>query len=254
MTRIKKDYSKGFTTLNNVVLRDERLSWKARGIFSYLWSMPDDWDFYETEVAKHATDGRASLRSGLGELTKFGYLERTRSRNKNGKFGAPVWILHDEPSDDRKPMFDFPTLEKPTLEKPTLEKPTLENRTLLNKYLTNQTSTKEIPEERERIKQPLDKNTDLSFLSWPDSLGTMTDQISKLLLDASDQGMSADLLQKAVDITKYADPGTPYGYLKTILDDWLGQNIYTMQDWQTLQKKKRDAKNREIPNIPIYKI
>lgn len=249
MARIKKDYSKGFTTLNNVVLRDKRLSWKARGIFSYLWSMPDDWDFYETEVAKHATDGRASLRSGLGELTKFGYLERTRSRYKNGKFGAPVWILHDDPSDDRKPMFDFPTLEKPTLEKPTLE-----NRTLLNKYLTNQTSTKEIPEERESIKQPLNTNSKLSLLSWPDSLGAMTDQISKLLLEASDQGMSADLLQKAVDITKYADPGTPYGYLKSVVSDWLSQGIYTMQDWQQHQQKKQAAKHRDIPDIPIYKI
>lgn len=249
MTRIKKDYSKGFTTLNNVVLRDERLSWKARGIFSYLWSMPDDWEFYETEVAKHATDGRASLRSGLGELTKFGYLERTRSRNKNGKFGAPVWVLHDEPSDDRKPMFDYPTLEKPTLEKPTLE-----NRTLLNKYLTNQTSTNEIPEERESIKQPLDTNNKLSLLSWPDSLGAMTDQISKLLLSASDQGMSIDLLQKAIDLTKIAEPNTPYGYLKSVVSDWLSQNIYTVHDWQALQNKKRNAKNREIPNIPIYKI
>lgn len=108
--------------------------------------------------------------------------------------------------------------------------------------------------ERERIKQPLDTNSKLSLLSWPDSLGAMTDLISKLLLDAFDQGMSADLLQKAIDLTKIAEPNTPYGYLKTILDDWLGQNIYTMQDWQTLQKKKRDAKNREIPNIPIYKI
>lgn len=108
--------------------------------------------------------------------------------------------------------------------------------------------------ERESIKQPLDKNTELSFLSWPDSLGAMTDQISKLLLDASDQGMSADLLQKAVDITKYADPGTPYGYLKSVVSDWLSQNIYTVHDWQALQKKKMDAKNREIPNIPIYKI
>lgn len=107
---------------------------------------------------------------------------------------------------------------------------------------------------RERIKQPLDTNNELSLLSWPDSLGAMTDQISKLLLDASDQGMSADLLQKAIDLTKIAEPNTPYGYLKTILDDWLGQNIYTMHDWQALQKKKRDAKNREIPNIPIYKI
>ncbi|MFR0592077.1 DnaD domain protein [Limosilactobacillus mucosae] len=108
--------------------------------------------------------------------------------------------------------------------------------------------------ERERIKQPLGTNSKLSLLSWPDSLGAMTDQISKLLLDASDQGMSIDLLQKAIDLTKIAEPNTPYGYLKTILDDWLGQNIYTMHDWQVLQKKKRDAKNREIPNIPIYKI
>ena len=82
----------------------------------------------------------------------------------------------------------------------------------------------------------------------------MTDQISKLLLDASDQGMSADLLQKAIDLTKIAEPNTPYGYLKSVVSDWLGQNIYTMHDWQALQKKKRDAKNREIPNIPIYKI
>ncbi len=107
---------------------------------------------------------------------------------------------------------------------------------------------------RERIKQPLDTNSKLSLLSWPDSLGAMTDQISKLLLDASDQGMSADLLQKAIDLTKIAEPNTPYGYLKTILDDWLSQNIYTTHDWQALQKKKRDAKNREIPSIPIYKI
>ncbi|UNL61949.1 DnaD domain protein [Limosilactobacillus mucosae] len=108
--------------------------------------------------------------------------------------------------------------------------------------------------ERESIKQPLDTNSKLSLLSWPDSLGAMTDQIGKLLLDASDQGMSADLLQKAVDITKYADPGTPYGYLKSVVSDWLSQGIYTMQDWQQHQQKKQAAKHRDIPDIPIFKI
>lgn len=107
---------------------------------------------------------------------------------------------------------------------------------------------------RERIKQPLDTNTELSFLSWPDSLGAMTGKIERLLLDVKQQGMSDKVIQKAIDLTKIAEPNTPYGYLKTILDDWLGQSIYTMHDWQALQKKKRDAKNREIPNIPIYKI
>ena len=109
-------------------------------------------------------------------------------------------------------------------------------------------------DERERIKQPLDTNTELSLLSWPDSLGAMTGKIERLLLDVKHQGMSDKVIQKAIDLTKIAEPNTPYGYLKTILDDWLGQNIYTMHDWQALQKKKRDAKNREIPNIPIYKI
>lgn len=107
---------------------------------------------------------------------------------------------------------------------------------------------------RERIKQPLNTNAKISLLSWPDSLGAMTDQIIKLLLDASDHGMSTDLLQKAIDLTKIAEPNTPYGYLKSVVSDWLSQNIYTVHDWQALQKKKRDAKNREIPSIPIYKI
>lgn len=249
MVRIRKEYSKGFTTTSNTIIRDERLTWKARGIFNYLWSMPDDWDFYAKEVAKHAKDGIHSLDSGLEELAKYGYLERTRLRDKKGRFGAPVWILHDDPVDAQKPKCDFPILDNPILEKPILE-----NRTLLNKYLTKETSTNEIQEERDVYKAPLDKNAKLSFIRWPDSLGAMTDQISKLLLDASDQGMSIDLLQKAIDITKYADPGTPYGYLKSVVSDWLSQNIYTTHDWQALQKKKRDAKNREIPNIPIYKI
>ena len=107
---------------------------------------------------------------------------------------------------------------------------------------------------RERIKQPLDTNTELSFLSWPDSLGAMTGKIERLLLDVKQRGMSDKVIQKAIDLTKIAEPNTPYGYLKTILDDWLSQNIYTTHDWQALQKKKKDAKNREIPNIPIYKI
>ena len=94
----------------------------------------------------------------------------------------------------------------------------------------------------------------LPLVAWPDSLGAMTGKIERLLLDVKQRGMSDKAIQKAIDLTKIAEPNTPYGYLKTILDDWLSQNIYTTHDWQALQKKKRDAKNREIPSIPIYKI
>ncbi len=132
MARIKKKYTKGFTTINNDILNDTELSFKAKGLFSYLWSLPDDWVYYETEVVKHSTDGRASVRSGLEELEEKGYLKRGRERNEKGQLVNADWQLADTP------MF-----EKRTLEKRTLEKRTLENRTLLNTNLTNEKLTKE---------------------------------------------------------------------------------------------------------------
>lgn len=140
MTRIIKEYTNKFTVISNNEVQDKRLSWKARGIFSYLWSMPDNWDFYETEVAKHAPDGRDSLRSGLIELEKYGYLKRNRVRN-NGQLGGTVWIITDNPtpkSENPTPKSENPTpmLENPTQGSPMLENPTQENPTLQNKYHT----------------------------------------------------------------------------------------------------------------------
>lgn len=132
MARIKKKYTKGFTTINNDILNDTELSFKAKGLFSYLWSLPDNWVYYETEVAKHSTDGRGSVRSGLKELEEKGYLKRGRERNEKGQLVNADWQLADTP------MF-----KKRTLEKRTSEKRTLENCTLLNTNLTNEKLTKE---------------------------------------------------------------------------------------------------------------
>ena len=134
MTRIIKKYTNKFTVVSNSVVRNEHLSWKARGIFGYLWSMPDDWNFYETEVVKHAPDGRDSLRSGLEELEKFGYLKRERERLNGGRWGNSVWLLTDSP----KPKTENPTpmLENQTQESPMLENPTQDDPTLLNNYHT----------------------------------------------------------------------------------------------------------------------
>lgn len=165
MPKIKKLISKNYTVVDNSVLNDERLSLKAKGLFVYLWSQPDDWTYYEKEVVRHSKDKLASLRSGIHELEQYGYLNRKRVRKK-GQFKEPVWVLNPDPKplppkcenrtlvknsqDDKSrtknelstnnvPRFDFPKLEKPKLEKPTLE-----NRTLLNtnqtKYLSNKVS------------------------------------------------------------------------------------------------------------------
>lgn len=135
MTKIRKDGDQNFTILSNSVIRDETLSWKARGLFGYLWSLPEDWEFYETEITKHATDGRDSTRSGLDELEEHGYLSRTRERNEKGQVKSAIWILHEHP---KKPV-----QEKPVSENPNQGNPTLQN-TNSTKHLPNKIRTKDI--------------------------------------------------------------------------------------------------------------
>lgn len=107
MVRIKRDRSNHITILDQELVRDSRLSWKARGIFAYLWSQSESWDFNEIEVTKHSTDGRDALRSGLKELEDAGYLDRKRERDRKGKVGSSKWILHE------KPMLENRTQDNP---------------------------------------------------------------------------------------------------------------------------------------------
>lgn len=130
--RVEKMKRNGFTIINNGVLNNTQLSWKAKGLFAYLWSQSDSWDFYEVEVLKHSTDGRASLRAGLKELEEHGYLKRYRNRDDKGILRESKWILSEQP------MFDFPKLDKPTLDYPTLDNRTL---TSTNQNNTNQNNT-----------------------------------------------------------------------------------------------------------------
>lgn len=124
--KMKKQHQKGFTTVDNSVLNDTNLSWKAKGLFVYLWSQADEWDFYETEVTKHSIDGLSSLRSGLKELELQGYLKRQRVRDKQGKFKENEWLLSDNSM----------------LEKPICENRILDNRTLTNTNNNNTNNNK----------------------------------------------------------------------------------------------------------------
>ncbi len=70
-----------FTQIANAVLNDKRISWKAKGIFGYIYSKPDDWDFSTHRMKNDAKDGMDALVSGIKELEKIGYLTRTRLPN-----------------------------------------------------------------------------------------------------------------------------------------------------------------------------
>lgn len=69
------DYAKGKNRKRNItppfphiVLNDIRLSWRAKGLWAYMMSLPDDWDYSIRGLATRAKDGRDSVMSGLNEL------------------------------------------------------------------------------------------------------------------------------------------------------------------------------------------
>ena len=95
MARLIKQDRGNYTNTSNKVIRDKRLTWKARGVFNYLWSQADNWQFYVAEIANHAKDGVNSTRSGLDELEKYGYLKRVNRHDKSGGFDGMDWILSD---------------------------------------------------------------------------------------------------------------------------------------------------------------
>lgn len=76
--------------------RDTRLSWKAKGLMTYFLDKPDNWIFILEHIYKQAPDGKASVRSGLKELQKYGYLVRVAYRN--GKIiESWGWLVYEEP-------------------------------------------------------------------------------------------------------------------------------------------------------------
>lgn len=87
----------GHTIIANRAARDQRLSWKARGILLYLGSHTEGWQTSEENLAHRGPDGLASVRSGLVELEANGYLYRFRERHPDGRLGDSFWIFSDDP-------------------------------------------------------------------------------------------------------------------------------------------------------------
>ena len=94
----------GFTQVKNDVLNDKNLSWKAKGLFAYLFSKPDDWDFSGERICLDSSDGRLSTYSGIKELEQSGYL--VRMKTKSGKM---VYCLYWS----KKPIVGFRKVRKP---------------------------------------------------------------------------------------------------------------------------------------------
>lgn len=94
IVRINK--TDNYTVMSNHHLRNESLSWKAKGIHSYILSLPDDWKVVIEHLKKVSTDGRDSTRSGVQELYDLRYWQRYPV-HVDGKIDHWVSEVYEEP-------------------------------------------------------------------------------------------------------------------------------------------------------------
>jgi hypothetical protein len=140
MPFIRVLHNKNYTCINNTIATDKRLSWKAKGIFLYAFSRPDDWQFHIDDLINQSIDGRDAVRAGIRELVDAGYLVKTQLRNADGSFSKEVeWIFHEIPQKLKESL--------PKTENPSTENPKTENHPLLS-------TEEELSTEKEQQQQP----------------------------------------------------------------------------------------------------
>lgn len=98
MSTIRVAKRKRYAQVSNETIDDRRLSFRARGILTWLLAKPDDWTCDGRAIA-NATDveGRDACYTALSELEALGYLHRKRTRDPvTGQWGWDS-IVYESP-------------------------------------------------------------------------------------------------------------------------------------------------------------
>ena len=99
MEKYTKREKKNFTILDNEVLRDNNLSFKAKGLLCVIMGLPDIWDCTVKGIAAISTEGETAVRSTIKELKDAGYCD-SEPFYENGKIKYLEYYFSDSQQDD----------------------------------------------------------------------------------------------------------------------------------------------------------
>ncbi len=99
--RIMKESN--YTRVSNHYLRDNSLSFKAKGLLTLMLSLPEDWDYTIAGLAQFTADGRVSIANTIRELEECGYIRRNQTRGENGAFAQNEYWIYEMPQTENAP-------------------------------------------------------------------------------------------------------------------------------------------------------
>ncbi len=147
MAKLIKGNKKQFTIIDNNIFKDRRLHLKDTGLLCLMLSLPDNWSFSIKGLSSLCPDGKDSIRAGIENLERYGYLTRKQARDDGGSFSGYNYYIYSDPSENEDYHPEAEEAESgdlnggpPLSENPTTVNPTSDNPT---QYITNESSTQE---------------------------------------------------------------------------------------------------------------
>lgn len=269
--RVQKNKDNPYVMINKECIKDDNLTWAAKGLHTYLLSLPDDWTIYVNELVKHTSAGRDHTYTVIRELIKFGYMQRFEYRYK-GQVISSEYIVYETAID-----VDESRLTKKMATIIKVEKDSEGN------Y---------IPFDENVEKTTLEPNTDYTDLDKTDSINTKllnnnnNNKLSKLNNDKVDVDVAAKHetevinLYKTFKLEKKVMPHTTrllkqyaefisldvfeyifiqaredsvakkYNYIKTMLETFYDNKVFNMNELvkynQKFKESKKDTKSKNI--------
>lgn len=220
--RVYKE-SGNFVTVHKSFIHDDNLSWKAKGILLYLLSRPDDWRIYETELNKHSSDGRDSLRTGIKELEDAGYIHRTRRRNEKGQLREYEYQVFEQPNQIGKTYVGKANIGK-------------SNTT--NDNSTNNNNTNNETGDTSKIFQLVSK--ELEMIQSPLKVQELEDELNLI------KGNKLEITTVAINYCKQNKKGI--NYLIKVLRNWNNEGVDTKEKAlaKVTPKKKKSNETEDV--------
>lgn len=246
--RVKKE-SGNFVTIHKGFITDDRLSAKAKGILLYLLSRPDDWQIYTLEVVKHMNDGQKSINSGINELIKVGYVERSRKRKDNGDFNGYDYVVYEKPKNIREMPFGE-NAKRENAKRINAKRENAKGHTtnINNTYkdLTNNYDTEINSSSASTTKQQPPSHSYSNVFNFYQENGFgilqpfVVDQIDNWIKDFNgNENIVIEALKEAAtnNVCKWS-------YANSILKSWYNDGIKSIDDIEARRKQREASKNK----------
>ncbi|MHB8388294.1 MAG: hypothetical protein ACYDBH_01780 [Acidobacteriaceae bacterium] len=103
-----------YTSLRNEVARDDRVSYRARGVLVRLLSNADGFPMTASDLAREGREGRGAILTALRELREAGYIRTTKKQDQHGRWSTQTFVYDTpQPTGVQKPDSGFPDAGSP---------------------------------------------------------------------------------------------------------------------------------------------